>query len=512
MEGHPLTPEERFAEFQRHIGKQCTSLDDLDWDSIKAFLERIPSAAERVDFLGFISRLPDNGVVNDTVVDPARHHRNTEAIRRPLDQERTRLLSQHFDLQRIRQTAEQIPNHLEAAAYLRGILESYIDYHPTIRQGSYSPAELTFVKTIESKIQLRKDMHAASSQSSSMPTNEQDAVARAIQLYEEVKKLANGEKPLDKNSARLIIELADDAIKEFGNTNQERKVELRKLKTEAEDFLPSPTLEELRKKAEGKAISLLHPANRVWRILLYTLILLSMIAAAVFGLLRSFPTVNETTKGGPSPTPLPTEPPAQTSGIGQAPTSITTQTPSDSSEGLKATLLNHSLYNNKMTMKLVLVNSSTRQVLVNDLFPIIYRSEETDPSDTGSEETDHSDMSGGVTGYRPSVDLENVKTTPSFPTIIKPGEILQLTITASFNPAKYYGSANPRNYNGPLKSIEETRTVQIGVRCCAVDSNGLSLQTENPIFNIEVTKSGDYSLGRGYKAVNLFQGHFASGC
>lgn len=303
MGNDTLTPEERFAEFQQRLGKQCTSLGDLDWDSIKAFSESIPSVTERVNFLDLISHLPDNGVANGYVVNPARHHRNTQAILRPLSQERISLLSQHFDLQRIRRRAEQIPNHLEAVAYLRETLESYIDYHPTIRKGSYSPEELTFVKTIESKIQLRKDLHAASSQFSSMPTPGQDAAAHANQLYEQVKGLVNGLKPLDESSARLIVELADDAIKEFGNTNQEKKVELRQWKAQAELVLPPRTIEELRKRAEGSALERAYPRNRKVQNTLYIVIVLLIIASGLLWLKKTFFAESTPAKVEASPSP-----------------------------------------------------------------------------------------------------------------------------------------------------------------------------------------------------------------
>src|SRR5438105_3767313 len=63
-------------------------------------------------------------------------------------------------------------------------------------------------------------------------------------LYEEVKTLVESYEPLDLDKAKLLIEKADDAIKEFGNTNQERKVQLRKWKAQAELVLPPSTIDD----------------------------------------------------------------------------------------------------------------------------------------------------------------------------------------------------------------------------------------------------------------------------
>src|SRR5437588_10037234 len=81
----------------------------------------------------------------------------------------------------------------------------------------------------------------------------------AITLYEKVRALMQS--TLDENNARIIAESADDAINEFGNTNQEKKVELRKWKAQAELVLPPSTIEELRKRAEGQLLKKSYPKN-----------------------------------------------------------------------------------------------------------------------------------------------------------------------------------------------------------------------------------------------------------
>ena len=74
------------------------------------------------------------------------------------------------------------------------------------------------------------------------------SVVHANELYEQVMQLSQDWNNVDDDTARRIIELADDAIKEFGSTNQNKKVELRKRREEAERRLPAGTIEELKKR------------------------------------------------------------------------------------------------------------------------------------------------------------------------------------------------------------------------------------------------------------------------
>lgn len=96
----------------------------------------------------------------------------------------------------------------------------------------------------------------------------------AEDLYSKVKKLYGDGNDLDEDKARHIIEYADDAIKEFGNTNQKKKVQLRKWKAQAEAILPPSTIEELRKRAEGELLKRTFPQNMALRATLYALVAL----------------------------------------------------------------------------------------------------------------------------------------------------------------------------------------------------------------------------------------------
>jgi hypothetical protein len=95
--------------------------------------------------------------------------------------------------------------------------------------------------------------------------------SRAYQLFEEVQTLTT-QRSLDVETARLLIEKADDAIREFGNTNQEKKVQLRKWKDDAELVLPPQTIDDLRKRAEGQILKKSYPKSARTRNILLVLV------------------------------------------------------------------------------------------------------------------------------------------------------------------------------------------------------------------------------------------------
>jgi hypothetical protein len=85
----------------------------------------------------------------------------------------------------------------------------------------------------------------------------------AEKLYQRVKDLTAGGIPTDETAAGLIVELIDDAIKEFGSTNQDKKIELRIIKEQIQEILPPKTVDELRKRAEGHILKRTFPRNRI---------------------------------------------------------------------------------------------------------------------------------------------------------------------------------------------------------------------------------------------------------
>jgi tetratricopeptide (TPR) repeat protein len=113
-----------------------------------------------------------------------------------------------------------------------------------------------------------------------------DALTSADQLYDKVKSLIQDTKPLDENTARIIVESADDAIKEFGSTNQEKKIELKRWKAQAEQILPPDNIEEFRKRAERQLLQKTYLRHRLARTTLLTLLSLTVVGVPVAIFLR----------------------------------------------------------------------------------------------------------------------------------------------------------------------------------------------------------------------------------
>lgn len=153
------------AAFYEHIGRPCQTLGDLSWSETNSYLDQIPTDLERVDFLQGLAKLPDNGVVNSTIVDPATHNRNTNTFLRPLRDECCRLLAHHFNLEDIVKEAERITDHADAIDYLWRVLRAFKKYYPGTQNGHYLPHEWRFCKRIEEEIQYRKDVQGATANS-----------------------------------------------------------------------------------------------------------------------------------------------------------------------------------------------------------------------------------------------------------------------------------------------------------------------------------------------------------
>jgi hypothetical protein len=92
----------------------------------------------------------------------------------------------------------------------------------------------------------------------------------AHELYEKVKSLVDGRDASDPATSHLIIETADDAIEEFGNTNQSKKLELKKWRAAAEEALPPGTFKEVGERGQEVLLATLYPkSHRVRKALLY---------------------------------------------------------------------------------------------------------------------------------------------------------------------------------------------------------------------------------------------------
>lgn len=111
-----------------------------------------------------------------------------------------------------------------------------------------------------------------------------DQLRSTDQLYDKAKLLYAPYPEIDDHTAKLIVQLADDAVNAFGNTNQEKKVELKKIKSEAEKLLPAATFEDLKKKAEGAMFTNYPSKQRARKILIYAIAVSIALSALIGGL------------------------------------------------------------------------------------------------------------------------------------------------------------------------------------------------------------------------------------
>ena len=119
---------------------------------------------------------------------------------------------------------------------------------------------------------------------------EPENIKRALELYEKARALHRHAQPLDERLAHMIIESANDAVREFGSTNQDKKVELRRIVEEAGKVLPPPSFEDMRKRAEGEILQRAYPQTHFWRNVLIVVVaagVLIYFISPIFSLLWS---------------------------------------------------------------------------------------------------------------------------------------------------------------------------------------------------------------------------------
>ena len=147
---------------------------------------------------------------------------------------------------------------------------------------------------------------SASSPHSSSTTDYRDMenttankLTNANQLYDQATTLFSNTEPLNEQKAKLLIELTDDALKEFGNTNAEKKVKLKEIRAVAESVLPPSTIDELKKRAEGQFLKN-YPMNRVLQKILLTSIAIVIVAIPIAAFVRSLTSsINDVTAQNP---------------------------------------------------------------------------------------------------------------------------------------------------------------------------------------------------------------------
>lgn len=184
--------------------------------------------------------------------------------------------------------------------------------------------------------QIKKVYGDETSNENEPPTEEKLIVAN--RLYDSVKALIEKPEALNENEARIIVESTDDAVKEFGSTNQEKKVELRKWKAQAELALPPSTIEELRKRAEGELLKRSYPRNVIGRNILLTIVATLVIIGGLLTLKQAFSGHSDTENKNSSTANNPdSKPSLALSTAGPAPTAVPSQTFDINQPGLAKT-------------------------------------------------------------------------------------------------------------------------------------------------------------------------------
>lgn len=97
------------------------------------------------------------------------------------------------------------------------------------------------------------------------PNSDERDIAQANNLYDQVKLMSAGLSDADEALAQLTIEYAKDAIELFGRTNQEKKVELRRIVALSEEVVSPDSIDTLKKRAEKAVLRLTYPKNRILR-------------------------------------------------------------------------------------------------------------------------------------------------------------------------------------------------------------------------------------------------------
>lgn len=103
-----------------------------------------------------------------------------------------------------------------------------------------------------------------------------DSVQRATELYENLKN--TNFKNIDRNKAKVIIVTAKDALALFGDTNQEKKVELLEIIQQAEETLPPSSIKGLIEAIQSKIIEVIFPERRWLRNVLYAIVTVIVVA------------------------------------------------------------------------------------------------------------------------------------------------------------------------------------------------------------------------------------------
>lgn len=141
-------------------------------------------------------------------------------------------------------------------------------------------------------------------------------IARANDLFVQVMAMSQNWDAVDEIAARRINEYAKDAIELYGKTNQDKKIELKRIIEEAEQIIPPDSLDIWKKRAEKVVLRLLPKSSRKRKILLTIggLFIVTSFIAPIFSTIWSFitsskpkATQEKVTNGGRPQEPIQTQ-------------------------------------------------------------------------------------------------------------------------------------------------------------------------------------------------------------
>jgi hypothetical protein len=118
-----------------------------------------------------------------------------------------------------------------------------------------------------------------------------EALSYANDLYSKVMLMCQDWHLVDEAKAQLIIEYAQDALKAFGDTNQEKKVQLKEILNKVEPLVSPDSIDTLKKRLQRIILRSIYPKNKHLRnVLLITFVMIWIVGLGIpsFFYLRNY--------------------------------------------------------------------------------------------------------------------------------------------------------------------------------------------------------------------------------
>jgi hypothetical protein len=150
-----------------------------------------------------------------------------------------------------------------------------------IQQGGQSNTQS--VSSTSTSPVAAEDSPRATEKESKKPEDEE----AGNKLYDQVLSLSKTWEAVDEAKAQLIVEYAKDAIELFGKTNQDKKVELRRLSDRAEQIISPDSIDTFRKRSEKFFLRLVYPKSPRLRNAVLAIAGLAIVLSFTIPLLRN---------------------------------------------------------------------------------------------------------------------------------------------------------------------------------------------------------------------------------